>query len=169
MVAALKERGVPALGLRSNMEIAERLLALAEDRSEARIPAELVEAIEAALAISGPSGEALSRLRALTDEAGLDIAPALDRMEARLAALNARDVDASALPFDADFGRSLEYYDGFVFEFAAADQPAEPPLGGGGRYDAMLAKLGGGRAGAVGGMIRPEDVLAAQARTGGGL
>jgi len=167
VAAALKERGIPALGARTNMEIAERLLALAEDRAEPRIPAEKVDAVEAALAVNGPSGEALARLRALTAEAGLDIAPALDAMEARLAALDAKGVDAAALPFDAAFGRLLEYYDGFVFEFAASDRPDEPPLGGGGRYDAMLSKLGGNGSGAVGGMIRPESVLDAQTRAGG--
>ena len=167
VVAVLKERGIPSLGLRSNMEIAERLLALAEDRAEPRIPAESVDALEAALAIRGPAGEALSRLRGLTAEAGLDIGLALDRMEARLAALDAKGVDAAALPFDAAFGRQLEYYDGFVFEFAAPDRPDGPPLGGGGRYDAMLAKLGGNGSGAVGGMIRPEAVLAALARREG--
>jgi len=168
VLAALKERGIPALGARTTMEIAERLLALAEDRAEARIPAEKVDAVEAALAVNGPSGAALARLRALTAEAGLNIAPALDAMEARLAALEARGVDAAALPFDAAFGRLLEYYDGFVFEFAAPDRPDDPPLGGGGRYDAMLSKLGGNGSGAVGGMIRPEAVLEAQQRRTGG-
>ena len=167
VAAALKERGIPALGARGTQEIADRLLALNEDRSEARIPAEKVDAIEAALAVHGPSAEALAALRGLTAEAGLNVTPALDRMEARLSALDARGVDAAALPFDAAFGRTLEYYDGFVFEFAAPDRPDDPPLGGGGRYDAMLARLGGNGAGAVGGMIRPEAVLAAQRRAGG--
>ncbi len=168
VMAELEARGVRTLGARGVQEVADRLLALAEDRAETRLPKDLVDAIENALAITGPSGEALAALRTLTAEAQLDISPALDRMEARLTALEAHEIDAAALPFDAAFGRLLEYYDGFVFEFVSATAPDQPVLGGGGRYDAMLTKLGGdGRGpngGAVGGMIRPETVLEVQSR-----
>ena len=51
----------------------------------------------------------------------------------------------------------MEYYDGFVFSFHAAD-PALPPVASGGRYDALAAHLGqgGGQSiPAVGGIFRP--------------
>ena len=66
------------------------------------------------------------------------------------------------MTFDAAFGRALEYYDGFVFEFALPAAPHLPPLAGGGRYDALLARLGGpaGLPG-VGAILRPEACLAA--------
>ncbi len=48
------------------------------------------------------------------------IAPAIDRFEARLAALEAQGIDDGAgWPSTPAFGRNLEYYDGFVFELRA--------------------------------------------------
>ncbi len=156
------EAGEP-LGLREIDEIVARSLALAEAAADAPMPAEQAELIETALSINGPAGNALARLRALTAEGDADITPALDRFEARLAALDRAGVDAAGLPFDAAFGRNLEYYEGFVFEITAQGRPELPPLAGGGRYDAMTRRLGAGRAvPAVGAMIRPEAVLLAQ-------
>jgi ATP phosphoribosyltransferase regulatory subunit len=65
------------------------------------------------------------------------------------------------LPFEASFGRTtLEYYDGFVFGFRAPDRPDLPPLASGGRYDALTRILGDRPVPAVGGMVRPEALLA---------
>jgi ATP phosphoribosyltransferase regulatory subunit len=164
-VAAIAAAAGEPLGRREIDEIVARSLALAEAAADAPMPAEQAELIETALAIKGPAGNALARLRALTAAGGAaDITPALDRFEARLAALERAGVDAAGLPFDAAFGRNLEYYEGFVFEITAERRPDLPPLAGGGRYDAMTRRLGAGRAvPAVGAMIRPEAVLAARA------
>ena len=52
------------------------------------------------------------------------------------------------------------FYDGFVFSFETAD-PGFPPIASGGRYDALTRVLGGGRVlPAVGGIVRPEALLA---------
>lgn len=146
------------VGLRSEEEILNRAEALAADAETPPLSIEQKALVDAVIATSGPSGVALSTLRDLNLSA---MTPALDRMEKRLAALEARGVDASVLPFDAAFGRSLEYYDGFVFEFRSA-APGLPPLGGGGRYDALTALLNQGTGStAVGGMVRPEAIIAA--------
>lgn len=145
-------------GARTEAEILTRLAILAEDAAARPVSDEQRAMLEALLGVKAPSGEALTQLRALAPSA---MAGALDRMERRLEALTQRGVDAEALPFDAAFGRSLEYYDGFVFEFRA-EAPGLPPLGGGGRYDALTAVLGGGAGStAVGGIVRPEAMLAA--------
>jgi ATP phosphoribosyltransferase regulatory subunit len=162
-IAAIATQAGEPLGLREIDEIVTRTLALAAADIDTPMPAEQAELIETALSIKGPAGNALARLRTLTAVGGADITPALDRFEARLAALDQAGVDASALPFDATFGRNLEYYEGFVFEITAQDHPDLPPLAGGGRYDAMTHRLGAGNAvPAVGAMIRPEAVLAAR-------
>jgi ATP phosphoribosyltransferase regulatory subunit len=162
-VAAIATEAGEPLGLREIDEIVARALALAGAATDPPMPAEQAELVETALSINGPAGNALARLRALTAEGGADITPALDRFEARLAALDRAGVDAAGLPFDAAFGRNLEYYEGFVFEITAERRPDLPPLAGGGRYDAMTRRLGAGRAvPAVGAMIRPEAVLAAR-------
>jgi ATP phosphoribosyltransferase regulatory subunit len=162
-IAAIAAEAGEPLGLRETDEIVARSLALAGADADAPMPAEQAELIEAALAIKGPAGNALARLRALTAEGGADITPALERFEARLTALDRAGVDAALLPFDAAFGRNLEYYEGFVFEITAPGRPDLPPLAGGGRYDAMTRRLGATRpVPAVGAMIRPEAVLAAR-------
>jgi ATP phosphoribosyltransferase regulatory subunit len=162
-VAAIAAEAGETLGLREIDEIVARSLTLAEAANDPAMPAEQAELIEAALSIKGPAGNALARLRALTTVGGIDIATALDRFEARLAALDKAGIDAANLPFDAAFGRNLEYYEGFVFEITAEDEPHLPPLAGGGRYDAVTRRLGAQRAiPAVGAMIRPEAVLEAR-------
>jgi ATP phosphoribosyltransferase regulatory subunit len=162
-IAAIATEAGEPLGLREIDEIVARSRALAEAAADPAMPAEQAELIETVLSIKDPAGNALARLRALAAEGSADITPALDRFEARLTALDRAGVDAAALPFDAAFGRNLEYYEGFVFEITAQDHPDLPPLAGGGRYDAMTRRLGAARAvPAVGAMIRPEAVLAAQ-------
>lgn len=145
----------PLIGLRGAGEIAARLDALAEDAAAAPIPADEVAMLDDLLDLSAPSVRALAHLRDLARSMPA-IAPAVDRMAARLDALAARGVDVETLAFEASHGRTtLEYYDGFVFSFHAAD-PALPPVASGGRYDAMTAVLGQGRSiPAVGGVIRP--------------
>lgn len=148
------------VGARSEDEILERLDALAEDAAAPPLDRREKAGLEALLAVKGPAPEALRRLRAL---ARPEVSPALDGLAARLDALAARGADPARIGFDAAFGRNLEYYDGFVFEFRSP-QPGLPPLGGGGRYDALTAALAGGRAApAVGGIVRPEALMAAGA------
>ena len=150
------------LGLREIEDIAERAAALADAASQPPMPTEQAELIEAVLAVSAPAGDALAHLRELTAAAGVDLSPALDAMERRLDRINRLGLDAEEMAFEAAFGRTLEYYDGFVFEIAypAADQP---PIAGGGRYDSMTRRLGAhAPIAAVGAMIRPEAALAAR-------
>ena len=158
------------IGLRTPDEIAARFLEQAEDATAHPLPRDVVEAIETAATLEATCGEALSRLRDLSKAASVRIDPALDRFEARLEHLQSLGVDAAALPFDGEFGRNLEYYDGFVFELydralseGAGRRAAQ--LGGGGRYDGMLgaaARAFGVEAtggSAVGAAIRPETIL----------
>lgn len=153
------------VGLRGEDEILARLDNLDAEAAEPPLPADDRKMIEAVLAVRAPSDQALSALRSICPRS---MAPALGRMERRLDALAAKGVEPADLPFDAAFGRSLEYYDGFVFEFRASD-PALPSLGGGGRYDALTASLAGGAGSpAVGGVVRPEAMNAAEAIGGSG-
>ena len=161
-VARLAAAEGEPLGRRRMSEIAERAGELVAAAGEAPMPAEQGALIEAVLAVEAPAGAALAELGDLARAAGVNIAPALARFEARLEALARFGVDAGALPFRAAFGRNLEYYSGFVFEVQAGARDDLPPLAGGGRYDAMTRRLGAGTpVPAVGAMIRPEAALAA--------
>ncbi|MDJ0857518.1 MAG: ATP phosphoribosyltransferase regulatory subunit [Dinoroseobacter sp.] len=152
--AMIAEAG-PVQGVRGPEEIAARLEALREDVEAAPIPDIQVQVLEDILRLREIAPMALERLRDLAVDLPA-LGPALDRMEARLAALAERDVDIGALEFDGTYGRaSLEYYDGFVFGLYALRRPHLPPVASGGRYDALTTVLGQGRAiPAVGGIIR---------------
>ncbi len=155
----------PLFGMRSAAEIDARLAALAEDAAAPPISAEEVAFLEALLNLSAPATAALAHLRDMARTMPV-LTPAVDRMEARLAALATRGIAVDGLAFEASHGRTtLEYYDGFVFSFHAAD-PALPPVASGGRYDALTAVLGAGRSiPAVGGVIRPGLVADLEGRT----
>lgn len=145
----------PLVGLRDRAEIDARLALLQADADAAPISAEEVALLDRLLDLRGPSPLALADLRDIA-HALPAIVPAVETLARRLDALAARGVAVETLDFEASHGRtSLEYYDGFVFSFHAAD-PALPPVASGGRYDALTAQLGQGRAiPAVGGVIRP--------------
>lgn len=83
----------------------------------------------------------------------------LAAMADRLHALKGLGIDPERIRFVAHFGRNLEYYTGFVFEFwTRAGEVA-----GGGRYDTLLESLGAPRGTtAVGCAIRTERLLAAR-------
>ena len=159
------------VGLRGPEEIATRFIEQAEDANAHPLSREVVDAIETAATIKAPSGEALKVLRDLSKGAGIDISSALDRFEARLTQLQNLGLDAAALPFDGEFGRNLEYYDGFVFELfcpvlAETTGRRAAQVAGGGRYDGFLAAASRAfgvdpiSGTAVGAAIRPETILA---------
>ncbi|MDD7970505.1 ATP phosphoribosyltransferase regulatory subunit [Roseinatronobacter alkalisoli] len=156
--ADLTEQAGPVVGLRSVGEIAERIAALLDDADTPPLPAAQIAAVEAVLNLSGSARDVARSLRMQGWDA---LAPALDRLEGRLDALEDAGIDTATLPFEANFGRTtMEYYDGFVFGFIA-DRADLPPVATGGRYDAMTAVLGQGRAiPAVGGVIRPDSLIA---------
>lgn len=163
-VAGLMLAAGEPVGARDASEVVDRARRLAAEASEPPMPGADARLIAEVLSVSGAAPEAADRLRRIADAAGASIGPAIDRFETRLAALEGEGIDTRRLAFDAAFGRNLEYYDGFVFELRAPGGASHPPLAGGGRYDAMTVRLGApAPVPAIGGMIRPEAVLAAMA------
>ncbi len=149
----------PAIGRRSRAEIATRLAALAADAAEPPLPGRELALIDDLLTVRAAPPDALSRLHDLSvDMPALE--PAVERLSARLEALDAAGVDLDAVTFEASYGRTtMEYYDGFVFGLVA-ERAGLPPVATGGRYDALTRQLGAGREiPAVGGVIRPALVL----------
>lgn len=154
----------PDIGLRRRKEVAARIEALRADAAAAPIAAEEIDLIDAILSLRETAPNVLSALRDIAVDMPA-IGDAVAGMDARMQALAARGVDVDALDFEGSYGRtSLEYYDGFVFGFYATDRPEHPPVATGGRYDALTAQLGQGRAvPAVGGVIRPDLVVGLRA------
>ncbi len=155
---ALGQAG-PEIGLRGRAEIAERIERLRDDMATPPIPEPEIALIDRLLSLRAPLPEALDALRAARDQMPA-LAPAVAAGDARMAALAALGAEPSAILFEGAFGRTtLEYYDGFVFGFLAAQGGTAVATGG--RYDALTRVLGDGRdVPAVGGVIRPAMALA---------
>ncbi len=154
----------PEIGLRSRTEVQARIDALRADAAAAPIAAEEIALIDAILGLRETAPNVLSALRDIAVDMPA-IGDVVAGMDARLEALAGRGIDVDSLEFEGSYGRtSLEYYDGFVFGFYATDRPDYPPVATGGRYDALTAQLGQGRAvPAVGGVIRPHLALGLRA------
>lgn len=150
----------PMIGKRRAAEIEARIDALREDRDTAPISDNEIAGLETLLNVRETMPFALEQLRDIAVDLP-QITPALNRLEARIAALQARGVDVEKLDFEASYGRtSMEYYDGFVFGFYAEGRPDLPPIATGGRYDALTRQLGNGaEIPAVGGVLRPDLML----------
>ncbi|MDQ1154670.1 histidine--tRNA ligase [Brevundimonas sp. SORGH_AS_0993] len=144
----------------------------------AQLPAKVTAAIEAFLASASMSG--LSRADTLSavarsgdlgaaGEAALNELAAIDR------ALNAMSVGQEAVKFDPTIVRGLEYYTGAVFEaellLDTTDDKGRPvrfgSIGGGGRYDDLVARFTGQSTPATGfsfGVSRLASALRAAGR-----
>ncbi|MEL6573024.1 MAG: ATP phosphoribosyltransferase regulatory subunit [Pseudomonadota bacterium] len=148
----------PAVGLRRRVEVQARIDALRADAETPPISTMEIALIEALLGLEETLPHVLSSLRDLAVDLPV-ITGAVDLFDARVTALDARGVDVDALAFEGSYGRtSLEYYDGFVFGFYGKKDVR--PVATGGRYDALTAVLGEGRAvPAVGAVIRPDLLL----------
>lgn len=151
----------PEVGLRSRAEVIKRLENLEEDTDVAPLSSTETDILEHLLSIRNSAPVALGLLLDIAVDLPA-LSPSIDAFEARLSALDANGVDVDQLEFETSYGRTtLEYYDGFVFGFYSEAHPELSPVATGGRYDALTAVLGQGRgAPAVGGVIRPELLLA---------
>ena len=152
-----------SIGLRSRTEVAARIDALKVDAALPPISKEERSLIDAILALSETIPNVLSALRDIAVDLP-SISNAVDEMNGRAEAMSGKGLNIDTLRFEGSYGRtSLEYYDGFVFGFYATDRADLPALATGGRYDALTAQLGEGRAvPAVGAVIRPDLLLTLQ-------
>jgi len=134
--------GITTVGGRSVGEIADRFLEQAALGGSARLPQQTQETIERFLKIAGDPDAAIAELRALEEDTGVMLAPAIDVMESRTGFLAAQGIDVACMRFATAFGRGVDYYTGFVFEIHDSQARVSGQLVGGGRYDALLSRLG---------------------------
>ncbi|MFV0386310.1 ATP phosphoribosyltransferase regulatory subunit [Paracoccus sp. (in: a-proteobacteria)] len=144
----------PWSGLRSKAGMQARIARLRDDADVPPLDARWSDRLARLFALRAPAPKAIAALHDLAAE-WPEIAAAARRIEAGFATIAAMGIDLAPITFDASHGRAtMEYYDGFTFSFSA-DRAGWPPVASGGRYDALTAVLGKGRAiPAVGGMIR---------------
>ncbi|MET3906389.1 ATP phosphoribosyltransferase regulatory subunit [Bradyrhizobium sp. S3.3.6] len=132
--------GTTNVGGRTTAEIADRFLEQSTLKGGA-LPREAVTVLKRFLSISGNPDDVIAALRALTADAKLDLAGAIDQFESRIGFMAARGIDVKATRFSTAFGRGLDYYTGFEFELHHKGNGAEP-LVAGGRYDGLMTQLG---------------------------
>jgi len=134
--------GITAVGGRSVGEIADRFLEQAALGAQTSLPREVRTLIERFLAIGGDPDEAAAELRVFARDAKIALDSALDLFESRTGFLAARGIDVARIGFSTAFGRGLDYYTGVVFELHDPNGGVKGQLVAGGRYDALLTRLG---------------------------
>ena len=147
--------GVEPVGGRGPAEIASRLVRKSEAASALALTEVQAEAIRAFMAIDDTPTAAFARVRTLAGSR----APALDAALAlwgeRLALLETV-IPPGCMRFTPSLGHAFDYYDGITIEVRSAALGPDLPVAVGGRYDSLLARLGGrGDLHAVGCMVRP--------------
>jgi ATP phosphoribosyltransferase regulatory subunit len=157
----LEQGSIELIGTRTAAEIAEGLLAIAADAKAPPLKPEAAALIDAYVKTKATAPQATPVVRKLVGKPSPALAEALDAYERRCMLLSESGVDMGAVDFAAEFGRSVGYYTGFVFEVLVEALGPMSPVGGGGRYDGLLKAVGAPRnVPAVGGAIHTERLLA---------
>jgi ATP phosphoribosyltransferase regulatory subunit len=165
VAAFLDAQGLVMLGARNIGEITVRLLSAAADMREQPLSESVIRLVEDYLAISGPPDQALDAITALMRNAGLDLAAPVEACHRRQRLMREAGIDTDLMIFDTDFGRSFEYYSGFVFQIELPGRGVPGQIAGGGRYDGLLTSIGAQQdAPALGSAIHTERLLAAAGR-----
>lgn len=147
--------GVEPVGGRGPAEIAARLIRKAEAARAPALTETQADAIRAFMAIDDEPAAAFAKVRSIAGARQSGLVTAMAGWDARLAALRTT-IPQEALRFAPALGHAFDYYDGITFEVRSAAIGAARPVAVGGRYDGLIARLGGGpRARAVGCMVRP--------------
>ncbi|RAK63412.1 ATP phosphoribosyltransferase regulatory subunit [Phenylobacterium kunshanense] len=147
--------GVEPVGGRGPAEIAARLVRKAEATNAPALTEAQAEAIRGFMAIDDTPAYAFARMRELAGPNDAALKAALAGWETRLLELS-RAAPADRTRFTPALGHAFDYYDGITFEVRSAALGTERPVAVGGRYDGLLARLGGpADARAVGCMVRP--------------
>ena len=153
---------------RTRDEIIARALERGAEAAALRLDPVIAGVITKLFGISGPAQQAVDEIRALLKTAGIKLDAPMAAMDARLKAITALGVDPSRVLFTAHFGRNMEYYTGFVFEFWSRDSEGPVQVAGGGRYDALMEILGASKpVSAIGCALRTERMLVAKKFLGG--
>lgn len=158
----LEAQGIEHIGTRSLAEITENLLWIAADAKAPPLSPAIAARIEDYVRVRGPASECADALAMLDEGPSREFAASLETFRRRLDLLEAEGIDPGRIDFCAEFGRSLEYYTGFVFEIVVPGLGPSSPVAGGGRYDGLLKAVGAATdVPAVGAAIHTERLLAA--------
>lgn len=162
VAAFLDSSGIEVMGTRSLAEITDSLLSIVADSKTQPLSAATANLLESYVRVVAPARAAGARLKDLLRDGNIDISEAFDAYQRRLQLLTDAGVDVMHTDFEAEFGRTLEYYTGFVFEVVVPGLGRHSPVAGGGRYDTLIRQCGSPEdVPAVGAAIHTERLLAA--------
>jgi len=164
--ATLAEKDWPLVPGRSSEEIAERLSEKAADKNSHPLDKKYADLINNYLNVHGQLAAVAEKLDNLADQQAGAFADGVTALKSRLQLFDLSTLQSGQISFAAEFGRSLEYYTGFVFQIEVADADGGPlVIAGGGRYDELISDIGDCcQVPAVGSAIYPERLLKAVKR-----
>ncbi|MFA7305518.1 MAG: ATP phosphoribosyltransferase regulatory subunit [Hyphomicrobium sp.] len=158
----LDDNAIELIGTRTLADITEHLIGIKESGEEKPLAPAAAALIGRYTEISGPARTAGAKIAELVNGAPVGSSAALETYDRRLALLANAGIDLDRVTFSAEFGRTLEYYSGLVFEVRATTLGPQSPLATGGRYDGLMRAAGAGiDVAAVGAAIHTERLLAA--------
>jgi ATP phosphoribosyltransferase regulatory subunit len=162
VAAYLDEKSIELIGTRTLSDITEHLIAVKEGREEKPLEPAAADLIGRYISISGPARTAGTKISDLVNGAPSGSRAALETYDRRLAFLANAGIDLDRITFSAEFGRTLAYYTGLVFEVRAKTLGPQSPIATGGRYDGLMRAAGAAvDVSAVGAAIHTERLLTA--------
>ena len=159
----LDDNDWPLVPGRSSNDITARLSEKAADQNSHPLDKESATLINTYLNIHGDLPAVEKDLRKLAKRQSGEFSSRVETLINRTGLFDLGAMKNGSISFAAEFGRSLEYYTGFVFQIEVRDQGGGPlVIAGGGRYDNLISDIGNcPSVPAVGSAIYPERLLAA--------
>jgi ATP phosphoribosyltransferase regulatory subunit len=162
VAAYLDENSIELIGTRTLAGITEHLIGIAESREEKPLEKSSADLIERYVNVSGPARTAGVKIAELVNGTAPGSGAALEAYDRRVALLANAGIDLDRVTFAAEFGRTMAYYTGLVFEVRSSALGPRSPIATGGRYDALMRSAGAAvDVPAVGAAIHTERLLAA--------
>ena len=161
LAASIAGAGADPIGARSRTQIVERLAAKFERGDETERINQAFDLLGELATCSGPVDAALAATGMVLGQRGINAGP-LAEIKRLVELLRAGGEDITGLEFDPALGRGLQYYTGLVFDIYCRRGDEWLAVGGGGRYDDLLAAIAPpAPAPAVGLSFRVENLLRA--------
>jgi ATP phosphoribosyltransferase regulatory subunit len=136
--------GITAVGSRPTAAIAERLQAKAALAAAPQPKEAELSLLQEVLRVDAPAEAALKALSAFAKSPRIKDQKPVDQALAAVASLwneMKAEVPAPQTKFSPGFGRTVSIYDGFLFDLEAPALGEQASLGGGGRYNGLIAAL----------------------------
>ena len=161
LAASIAGAEADSFGARSRTQIVDRLAAKFERGDETERINQAFDLLGELATCSGPVDSALAATGMILAQRGINTDP-LAEINRLVELLRASGEDITGLEFDPALGRGLQYYTGLVFDVYCRLGDGWLAVGGGGRYDDLLAAIAPqAPAPAVGLSFRVENLLRA--------